>query len=57
MDKPHKRLAVWQKSMDLVVVLYALTKQFPKDETYGLSSQIRRAAVSVPSNISEGAAG
>ena len=57
MDKPHKRLAAWQKSMDLVVVLYGLTKQFPKDETYGLSSQIRRAAVSVPSNISEGAAG
>jgi four helix bundle protein len=57
MDKPHKRLIAWQKSMDLVVLIYAMTKEFPKEETYGLSSQMRRAAVSVPSNISEGAAG
>ena len=57
MDKPHKRLLAWQKSMDLVVALYDLTKRFPREETYGLTSQIRRAAVSVPSNISEGAAG
>ncbi|HEY0080998.1 MAG TPA: four helix bundle protein [Pyrinomonadaceae bacterium] len=56
-DKPHKRLLAWQKSMELVVLIYNLTKRFPKDETYGLSSQIRRAAVSVPSNISEEAAG
>ncbi|HVF56654.1 MAG TPA: four helix bundle protein [Pyrinomonadaceae bacterium] len=57
MDKPHKRLLAWQKSMELVVLIYDLTRSFPKDEIYGLSSQIRRAAVSVPSNISEGAAG
>ncbi len=56
-DKPHKRLLAWQKSMDLVVRLYEVTKSFPKEEAYGLTSQIRRAAVSVPSNISEGAAG
>ncbi|HEY8188286.1 MAG TPA: four helix bundle protein [Pyrinomonadaceae bacterium] len=57
MDKPHKRLLAWQKSMDLVVEIYDLTKGFPKDEGYGLTSQLRRASVSVPSNISEGAAG
>src|SRR5712691_5172116 len=57
MNKPHKRLLAWQKSMDLVVKVYQLSKRFPKDEVYGLTSQIRRAAVSVPSNISEGAAG
>ena len=57
MEKPHKRLLAWQKSMELVVLIYDLSKRFPKEETYGLTSQIRRAAVSVPSNISEGAAG
>jgi four helix bundle protein len=57
MDKPHKRLLAWQKSMDLVVEIYELTKSFPKDEIYGLTSQLRRASVSVPSNLSEGAAG
>lgn len=57
MDKPHKRLLAWQKSMDLVVEIYELAKSFPRDEIYGLTSQIRRASVSVPSNISEGAAG
>jgi four helix bundle protein len=56
-EKPHKRLVAWQRSMDLVVLIYELTKGFPKEETYGLTSQLRRAAVSVPSNISEGAAG
>lgn len=56
-DKPHKRLLAWQKSMNLVVMLYELTKSFPQEEIYGSTSQIRRAAVSVPSNISEGAAG
>src|SRR2546426_11241817 len=53
--KPHKNLIAWQKGMQLVVSIYELTKAFPKDETYGLSSQLRRAAVSVPSNIAEGA--
>ena len=57
MDKPHKRLLAWQKSMDLVVEIYQLTKSFPKDEIYGLTSQLGRASVSVPSNLSEGAAG
>jgi len=56
MSKPHKKLIAWQKSMDLVVSIYDVTKVFPKDETYGLISQLRRAAVSVPSNIAEGAA-
>ena len=57
MDKPHKRLLAWQKSIDLVVEIYEFTKSFPRDEIYGLTSQVRRASVSVPSNISEGAAG
>jgi|SRR5215204_1220935 len=56
MSKPHKKLIAWQKSMDLVVSIYDVTRCFPKEETYGLSSQLRRAAVSVPSNIAEGAA-
>ena len=55
-SKPHKNLLAWQKSMDLVVDIYNITQQFPKEELYGLSSQLRRAAVSVPSNIAEGAA-
>ena len=50
----HKDLIVWQKSMDLVVEIYVLTREFPKDETYGLVSQMRRSAVSIPSNIAEG---
>ena len=49
-----KDLIVWQKSIDLVAKVYKTTKKFPKEETYGLTNQIRRAAVSVPSNISEG---
>lgn len=49
-------LIVWQKSMSLVEVVYDLAKKFPKEETYGLSSQVRRAAVSIPSNIAEGQA-
>jgi four helix bundle protein len=47
-------LVVWQKSMDLVTEIYRLSKKFPKDELFGLTSQIRRAAVSIPSNIAEG---
>lgn len=53
--KPHKNLVAWQKGMDLVVRIYEVTKSFPKEETYGLVSQLRRAAISVPSNIAEGA--
>ena len=50
----YKELIVWQKAMDLVVEVYRLTKNLPKDELYGLTNQLRRAAVSIPSNISEG---
>ncbi len=54
--RPHKRLDVWQKGMELVTSIYTYTEKFPNREQYGLSSQMRRAAVSVPSNIAEGAA-
>jgi four helix bundle protein len=54
MIQGHKELVVWQKAMDLVVAVYRITKTFPRTETYGLASQIQRAAVSVPSNIAEG---
>jgi four helix bundle protein len=50
----HKDLNVWKKSMNLVILIYRLTGQFPKEELFGLSSQMRRAAVSIPSNIAEG---
>ena len=52
----YKELIVWQKAMDLVCLVYEVTKSFPKDELYGLTQQIRRAVVSVPSNIAEGQA-
>ena len=54
--KSHKDLDVWQKAMAFVVNIYQLTSEFPQAEKYGLASQIQRAAVSVPSNIAEGAA-
>lgn len=54
--KTHKDLDVWKKSVSLVTLIYDITKSFPKDEIYGLTNQIRRAAVSVPSNIAEGSA-
>jgi len=54
--KNHRDLRAWQDSMTLVEHVYQLTRAFPQSETYGLTSQIRRAAVSVPSNIAEGAA-
>ncbi|MHB1035595.1 MAG: four helix bundle protein [Pirellulales bacterium] len=56
MHKPHKDLKVWQRGMDMVMAVYRLTAQFPSEEKYGLSSQMRRAGVSVVSNIAEGAA-
>ena len=57
MDKitSHKDLKVWQESMTLVTQIYKISEDFPKHEVYGLTSQIRRAAVSIPSNIAEGA--
>ena len=54
-QKPHRNLVAWQKGMDLVMEVYKLTHNFPERELYGLSSQLRRAALSVPSNIAEGA--
>lgn len=54
--KSHKDLDVWKKGIEFVVNVYELTKSFPKEEVYGISNQIRRAAVSIPSNIAEGAA-
>jgi four helix bundle protein len=50
----YRDLRVWQKAMDLVVEVYRITAQFPSDEKFGLTSQMRRAAVSIPSNIAEG---
>ncbi len=49
-----KELIVWQKSKDLVIEIYRATECFPKSETFGITSQIRRSAVSIPSNIAEG---
>jgi four helix bundle protein len=49
-----KEFLVWQKSIDFVTEIYKTTESFPKDETFGLKSQIRRASVSIPSNIAEG---
>ncbi len=54
--KTHRDLNVWKEAMDLAAAIYLLTRSFPKEELYGLVSQMRRAAVSVPSNIAEGAA-
>jgi four helix bundle protein len=54
--KHYNDLLVWQKGMTLVKSIYALTAMFPREERYGLTSQLRRAAVSVPSNIAEGQA-
>jgi len=50
----YKDLDVWKKSMDLVDEVYLISRQFPKSETYGLASQMQRAAVAIPSNIAEG---
>ena len=50
----YKELIVWQKGIELVVEIYRLTESFPKTEVYGLTNQMRRAAVSIPSNIAEG---
>ncbi|MFC1813884.1 four helix bundle protein [Thermodesulfobacteriota bacterium] len=54
MIRSYRDLEVWQKSMDLVVVCYQITRKFPRNEIYGLVSQLQRAAVSIPANIAEG---
>ena len=54
--KTHKDLDVWSFSLDLVEAIYDITKNFPSSEQYGLTSQMRRSAISIPSNIAEGAA-
>ncbi len=54
--RKHQELKVWQEAMSLVEDIYTITKAFPREEIYALTSQMRRAAVSVPSNIAEGAA-
>lgn len=56
MEKPHKRLDVWQAAMKVAQMVYQLTNTFPSEERFGLVTQMRRAAVSIPSNIAEGAA-
>jgi len=55
MDKPHKNLKAWQLAMDIAENIYTTTESFPTNEKFGLVSQMRRCAVSVPSNIAEGA--
>ena len=52
--KSYQDLIVWQKGMEVVELVYLVTKVFPKEELYGLTNQVRRAAVSIPSNIAEG---
>jgi four helix bundle protein len=54
--KTHRDLDVWKNGIELVKKIYILTKDFPKEEIYTLTSQIRRSAISIPSNIAEGAA-
>ena len=55
MGKPHEQLDAWKYAMQLVKVVYQMTSTFPPEERYGLSQQMRRAAVSIPSNLAEGA--
>jgi len=52
--QPHEDLVAWQKAMDLVIQVYDVTKQFPADERFALTDQIRRPVISIPSNIAEG---
>lgn len=52
--KSYRDLTVWRKALDLVVLCYQITENFPKDEIYGLTSQLKRSVVSIPANIAEG---
>ena len=54
MGASYQNLVAWQRAMELVTDVYKITRAFPKEEVYGLTSQLRRAAISVPSNIAEG---
>ena len=54
--RTHEKLEVWKKAVDFVVEIYKVTEDFPNEEKFGLISQIRRASVSIPANIAEGAA-
>ncbi|MBV6865405.1 four helix bundle protein [Xanthomonas euvesicatoria pv. allii] len=55
-ERPHERLTVWRDAMSLVEAIYRLSHDFPDSERFGLTAQMRRAAISIPSNIAEGAA-
>jgi four helix bundle protein len=55
MGKPHEKLEAWKSAMEMVKAIYQMTSDFPTEERYGLAQQMRRAAVSIPSNIAEGA--
>jgi len=54
MEKGYKKLLVWQKADELAYQIYSESKKFPKDEIYGITSQLRRAAISIPVNVAEG---
>ena len=56
MGQSYRELIAWQKAMDFVMSVYGTTKAFPRDEVYGLASQLRRSAVLIPTNIAEGQA-